>query len=452
MNATRSLLLSWLVISADASSLRLPIAISLDGFVRQADAAITRRHESNWEVLAPRPFGGKSVKVPLATRYFLERGEIAVDGQGDHLVLRLPVRYRVELGVPKVERNLDLGWKTVAASKTNEASIVLETRIKLGADWRVEARSEPQIESFTPCRLTAFKEQLQFDVTPQVRKAFTSGLAQAARELDRQIRERADLPRIAQLVWERFHQPVPVSAAFALQLRPDTARLATPVFVRREIRTGLLLEGELAPRRDEDGSSGTALPPPLPPLQLTTPIESLALDLSMKIPLEEANQRLAETLRGHRFVTKGGRRIQLEQIRFAVAGDRLVVEAEVAGDFKGRLAFSGTPRFDAATGFLQIEGLRYSLETENLLVRFANWMRQDAYRRQFEQAARVSLPDLLNRQKDRLEATMRESFPGTLAFTGRLDSIDIGQLSVNNGEVLIEGRARGNVILDVRGW
>lgn len=446
MIALRLLLLSSLLGGAMASSLRLPIAISLDRFVAQADASIPRHYESPWEILAPRALG-QPVKVPLATRYFLDRGEIAVEGQGDRLILRLPLRYRVELGVPKVERNLDLGWKTMATSKQAEASILLETRITLEPDWRLTARTAPRIETLPNCRLTAFRERLQFDVTPQVRRAFDAGLAQAARELDRQVRERADLPRIAQIVWQRLHEPIPVTAAFAFELRPRSAKLAAPVFVRREIRTGLLLEGELAMRQP------TSPPvPPLPALESTAPIEALDLDVLFAVPLEEANARLAESLRGQPFRTKGGRTVRLESIRFALAGERLVVEADVTGDFKGRLAFSGTPLFNAATGILSLEGFRYSLETENLLIRFANWLRQDTYRRQFEQLTRVSLPELLNEQKDRLEAVLKSSFDGGLRLAGRLDSVEFGRLAVDQNQLRIEGRAQGAVILDVQGW
>ncbi|MBY0505654.1 MAG: DUF4403 family protein [Bryobacteraceae bacterium] len=412
--------------------------IPLDGFVREAEGWIPVRHQSEWQPLEKSAFG-QSLKAPLATRFSLRRSPIEWQTLGDRIEMRLPVVYRVELGVPVIERGLRIGWRQVSYCEPKPGAVLrVETRLELQPNWAIEAHSRPVLDLAAPCRL----RNLNLDITPQVRRVFTTSLERAARELDAQIAQRADLRRLAANLWARLHEPVAIGPKLWLELHPRGVSLDRPRLEHGEVRTGLRLLGD--PR-----VSGVATPSPagpLPALSLTGDAGPASFDLDLDVDLTwpEFNARLQESMVGKVFQTAGNRRLRLTAISAAPNGERLVLEASVDGSFKGQLAMSGRPV--VRDGVLSFEELRYSLETDSMLIRLANWLRQDLYRRQFTKSARVDLVEFLGSQRQRLEEALRAGWTGgELRLEGKLERVESGAFELTGESLRIRARVTGEV-------
>jgi hypothetical protein len=453
----RGVKLAWIAFLASApglifgtkaeelSTLVLPVRIPLDAFVREAEGWIPKEHQSDWQALERSAFG-QSLKAPLATRFSIRRRPIEWRTLGDRIEMRLPVTYRVELGVPRLERSsparLGMGWKQVASCEPSAGAVLrVETRLDLLPTWAVHSVSRPVLELPGPCQLRALREHISLDITPRVRQVFTASLERSAIELDRQIETRTDLRRLASTLWARLHEPIPLGEQTWLMLRPRSVSIDRPRLENGEVRTGLRLLGypEIAGTADSDAVA--ALPPLVAGDPEATPSFSLDLDLDMTWP--ELNERLRASMIGKVFKTGGNRKLRLTGVSVAPNGDRLVMEATVEGSFKGHMGMSGRPTIHEGT--LIFEDLRYTLSTDSMLVRFANWLRQDQYRRQFMAMARVNLVDYLTANRKRIEESMRTSWTGEFRLEGQIEKMESAALEMTAASLRLRARAVGQV-------
>jgi len=427
---------------AAPSTVILPIRIPLDGFVREAEAWIPMQHQSEWQALEKSAFG-QSLKAPLATRFSLRRLPIEWRTAGAYLEMRLPVVYRVELGIPNVERKsrarLGMGWQTVSSCEPKAGAVLrVETRLELQPTWAILSHSRPIVELPAPCRL----RNLALDITPQVRQVFTASLERAARELDAQIQRRSDLRRLATTLWTRLHEPLSLGPNLWLELRPQSVGIDRPRLENGEVRTGLRLLGD---PRVSGAKEALTVVSALPPLVAIDSAEapSFALDLDLDLTWPEFNRRLQEAMLGKVFKTAGNRRLRLTAISAAPNGDRLVLEAMVDGSFKGRLVMSGRPVI--RDGILAFDDLRYSLDTDSMLIRLANWLRQDLYRRQFTSSAQVNLVSFLMSERQRIEESMRIGWTGEVKLEGQIDRLASASFDLTPDFLRLKTRATGQL-------
>jgi len=428
----------------------LPIRIPLDGFVREAEAWIPMQHQSEWQALEKSAFG-QSLKTPLATRFSLRRLPIEWRTAGDRLEMRLPVVYRVELGIPNVERKsaarLGMGWRPVSSCEPKNGAVLrVETRLELQPTWAILSRSRPILELPAPCRL----RNLALDITPQIRQVFTASLERAARELDAQIQRRSDLRRLATTLWTRLHEPLSLGPSLWLELRPQSVSIDRPRLENGEVRTGLRLLGN--PRVSGAKEALTVVRTvvrALPPLVAMDPADTptFAVDLDLDLTWPEFNQRLQEAMLGKVFKTAGNRRLRLTAISAAPNGDRLVLEAMVDGSFKGRLGMSGKPV--VRDGILTFDDLSYSLDTDSMLVRLANWLRQDLYRRQFTNAAQVNLVSFLASQRERIEESMRTGWTGEVKLEGQINRLESASFDLTPDSLRLRTHVTGQLSIIV---
>ena len=435
-----------LIHAAEPSTVVLPVRIPLNAFVREAEAWIPRQHQSEWQALERSAFG-QNLKAPLATRFSVRRLPIEWRTFGDRIEMRLPVVYRVELGVPLVERkstaSLGIGWKRVSFCEPNAGAVLrVETRLELLPSWAIQSRSRPILELPGPCRLKALRESISLDITAEVRQVFTASLDRAARELDRQIESRADLRHLANTLWIRLHQPIPLGEKLWLELHPRSVSVDRPRLEGGEVRTGLRLLGEPAIGGERESPAEVAS---LPPLVATEPSEAplFRLDLDLELPWPDLNERLQAAMAGKIFQTAGQRRLRITAVSAAPNADRLVLEATVEGSFQGRVSLSGRPVI--RDGTLAFDDLRYTLATDSMLIRFANWLRQDLYRRQFTALASVNLVDFLTAQRHRMEESMRTGMSGELKLEGQIERLEAAVVEITPASLRLRARASGQV-------
>ena len=438
--------LSQVIHAAELSAVVLPVRIPLDGFVREAEAWIPMRHQSEWQALERSAFG-QSLKVPLATRFSVRRLPIEWRTLGDRIEMRLPVAYRVELGVPGVARQsatkLGLAWTTISFCEPSAGAVLrVETRLELLPNWAIQSHSRPILELPAPCRLKALRESLSFDITPQVRQVFNASLDRAALELDHQIESRADLRGLARTLWTRLHEPIALGEHLWLELHPQSVSIDRPKLENGEVRTGLRLLGQ---PRISGAREALTVVAPLPPLVATdssdAPLFRLDLDLDLSWP--DLNQRLQAAMTGKIFKTAGQRRLTITAVSVAPNADRLVMEATVDGSFKGHIGLSGRPVIHDGT--LTFEDLRYTLSTDSMLVRLANWLRQDLYRRQFTAMASINLGDFLTAQRFRIEESMRTGWTGELKLEGKIDQLESASVEITPESLRLRARASGQI-------
>ena len=139
---------------------------------------------------------------------------------------------------------------------------------------------------------------------------------------------------------------------------------------------------------------------------------------------------------------------------------KIVVEASIdyrGGALKkyhGLVYLEGTPRFDAASSTLALDGLEYSLDPKrhNPFIRIGNRLAHDALRKRLAESARWSLAPQIAAMKSEIErATTRTLAPG-IAMHGRVATIEPQGLLARPEGVVIRIVATGEASVDVASW
>ena len=422
------------------SSIALPIEFDLSGFVADAERELPVRLQSGWEAV------GKTVKMPVAYRYELERSPMEIEGRGDRVVISAQVKYRVEVAVPGPSTQTGLAWRRVNGCQPKRtATVALETRIEFAGDWRVSARSQPRLVMPEPCRLTAARELVQVDISEKVRLAFVDGLNKAAKDFDRRVAAQMSLRELAQKAWSGLLEPVPLGGKAWLALRPARVLVMTPVVDGRVLRTGVVMDahpevvtGLLAPSGEER---------PLPPLELTSAAESFQLDWATSMSWPEAVAQLRQAVVGEQIKVSGRRVVRIEDVDLRPEGGRVFVTADLSGGVKGRIQLTGRPRFDAASRMLEFADLEFTLDTNSFLVRVADWFRHAGTRQQLVKLARVDVMKALDQSRVRLMSALQERFGTELQLEGQLTAVEPFALTFDAEAIHLNARLMGTLVL-----
>jgi hypothetical protein len=364
--------------------------------------------------------------MPVAVRYQVERQPMAMEGSGGMLRLRMPLRFRVELGVPALLG----GWRTIARCNPETGAVLrLETRIEVSESWRVTPHTQGAIETLAPCRLSALKQRIQLDVSPEVRRAFDTALRGAAADLDQQIAKRAPLADWGRQLWRILREQRPVAG-----LAVERIGLSPLRFEGGALACGLRIQaGTNEPGEDpvlervEDPASG-----------------GFALTLDLRMQAANVSALLEQALRG-RVIEGRGRKVCVESARLTSRPGKVLIEALVSGPFRGEIGFEGIPRVKGTT--LELDQLEYTIDTGNWLVRVASWFRHESYRRDFAKLARIDLGEWFQGQRVELTRGLKGLVPAALELRGGLTGIDAAEIRAGEGELEITARLRGDIEL-----
>lgn len=422
------------------SSIVLPIEFDLSGFVSDAERDIPLRLKSDWEAV------GKTVKMPVAYRFDLERSPLEVTGNGDRVLVSTKVRYKVDVGVPGPTPGSLVGWRRVNGCQPRKSvTVSLDTRVEFTPDWQLRGRSQPRLEMPEPCRLSAARELVNVDISEKVRLAFLDGLSKAARDFDQRLASQVVLRDLAARAWASLAEPMAVGERTWLRLNPSRVLVMRPVAVGRMVRTGVIVDGDPSVMTEPPGEPGEA--PLLPALELTDPREGFALNWSTAMSWAELSSHLQNLLYGEQIKVSGRRTVRIEGVDLRPDGDFVLVTADLTGGVRGRIQLAGRPRFDHSAKTLEFADLDFTLETKSFLVRVADWFRHDGTRKKLSALARVDVTKWLERSRGRLELALRERFGEDLRLEGAWTVSEPSDLSFDADSVRLTARLEGALTL-----
>jgi hypothetical protein len=424
---------------ATNSSITLPIEFDLSGFLRDAERELPQRLESDWEAI------GKTLKMPVAYRFELQRSQLELDGKGDRVLVSTQIRYRVDVAVPGPTSRLGIVWRRVNGCQPKEpVTVYLDTRIEFTRDWQLRARSKPAFRMPEPCRLSAARELVNIDISEKVRLAFLDGLNKAAVDFDRRLASQALLRELAEKAWAGLSEPIPLGERAWLRLNPARVLVIKPVATGRSVRTGVVLTGtpEFLPTLDARPSG------PVPAFDWAPEQpQAFQLDWSTALSWSELTVQMREILVGQQIKVAGRRTVRIEDIDLRPAGDRVLVVADVSGGVKGRLQLTGRPRLDASTQRLEFAGLEFTLATHNFLIRMADWFRHESTRRKLETMSRLDVGKSLAATRATLEKALRAKFGPELELTGNLTAGEPFALAFDDEKIRLDARLTGSLTL-----
>jgi len=399
----------------------IPMEVNLAAMAAQMEADLP-------ETLAESGYADE----PKNVRYRVDRDAIDVTMHGPELTLAIPLRFDA-----KARASSSSVLKGISAGCRAAATPSFTSHLSVDDGWGLQSttRAEPLAWS-EPCRV------MGMDLTDQLNEALTPKLEELAARVDVSIAEKVDLRASVEQAWRGLQEPIEVDAGMWLELRPQRLALAPLDGRDRLLRTELavvvrprVVPGKPAPSDRELADNG-----------------AMPAERGFRIALEallDYGTAADELLRavGDRSFGAAGQTVRLAGARVYGSGDRFVVQVELAGDVKASVYLLGQPRVDAARDELVIDGLEYSVETRNWMLKAADWLMGSGLRDSLAEGARFALGAELEQARARLERTLNEPLGPDLSMKGSVEAVEVQGVYVTPEGFLVIAVATGDLAL-----
>lgn len=371
----------------------------------ESSIPVHHRHEEEW-IPAKRRLNG----IPFEYQYYLWRGPVSFKVDGDRLVTEFPdVRYRVRVRLKDPNGDIRTAECGYGADAHMRMKLEATSEVRWSEHWVVHTNTQfgrPQFQE--PCRLSA----IDVDVTDLLDEWLNERLPSLASAIDQTFLNHVEAKKRAQIVWEKFQEPMELGSGTWLMYHPQNPRAGSLTLDRdRSVRTTVsmtfdpMIAGGAKPQVDRS---------PLPSLQIgPTAQEGVHLAVPMLVPYEGLNERLAREVVGEEIIPPVGSRIRITGVRVYGSGNSLISEVSVTGGVNGMLYLQGKPALAPDGHTLEFRDFDFTVDTSNVLVKFTNRMLYNSIREKILPYTKIEVGDRIETLRSRIKRQInRELSPG----------------------------------------
>ena len=391
----------------EPSVVNLKVGKTLREMREAVESAITLHHEHEKEwIPGKRQLNG----VPFDYQYYLWRGPVRFKMAGDRLITEFPdIRYRVRVRL----KDPDGGTRIAECGYGENANLHMRleaaSEVRWSDNWTMSTSTRfghPQFGE--PCRL----KPIDLDVTELVDEWLNQRLPSLASAIDQTFLTHAQAKKRAQIVWDKFQEPMELRPGTWLMYRPQHPRPG-PVTLNADqsVQTSISLAFDpmivVGPKPHLDSN-------PLPSLHIgPSAPEGFHLAMPMLIPYEEMTERMAKEFVGTEIIPPVGSRILVTGVRVYGSGNNLISEVTVTGGLNGTLYLQGKPTLTPDGRTLELSHFDFTVETSDRLARFTNRTMHDAIREKVLPNTKIEVGDRIEGLRSRVQRQMnRELAPG----------------------------------------
>lgn len=371
----------------------------------ESSIPIHHRHEEQWTP-GKRQLNG----APFEYQYYLWRGPIQFKVDGNRLITEFPdIRYRVRVRLKEESGEVRIAECGYGPDAHIRMSLNASSEVRWSDDWVVHTSTRfgtPQFKE--PCRL----QPIELDVTEMIGDWFNKHLPALASSIDQTFLQHAEARKRAQIVWEKFQEPMELRQNSWLTYRPKNPR-AGPLTIARDqsihtvvsmIFDPMITFGD-APKVDSIS---------LPKLEIGQPAQDgFHLAVPIVVPYEELNKVLAKEMVGQEIIPPIGSSIRITAVRAYGSGNKLISEVTLSGGMNGKLYLQGNAAIAPDGRTLELRNFDFTVDTSNILVKFTNRIMYDTIREKVAQNTRIDVGDRIEVLRRQVERQMnRELSPG----------------------------------------
>jgi hypothetical protein len=403
--------------------------------------------------VVPKTFGSmdsvRTVNGDERKHYAFEatRGPFTAFATGREMHLRATFAYRAR-GYYKVRFA-----PTISAgcgSDTEQPRIVVElaTPLTLTPDWHLV--SHARLVSIRPAS-TEQRDRcdvgiLNTDVTDRVIGAAKSALASKLPDIDRKVGT-VDLTERVTGWWGLLNRPIRLTDGVWLALQPQRLRMGKVSGESRVLTVPVTLD---ARPTIVTGAEPQIQVTPLPPLARDTVVDGFRIEMDGLVDYATATRAVTSALAGRRF-TRAGRTVAVQEIAVQPASrGRLLLSIAFAGDAAGRLQLIGTPRYQPASGIVDVPDLDFDLDTDSKLVSGYAWLRSDELRATIREKAHVPVQPALDKGRELLLSGLNRKLGDAVTLSATVDSVAVKGLFVTRDALIVRAEATGNAGVAVK--
>ena len=418
---------------AELSYLNIPIVIPLQSIEKAADAEVP--HTLGVDPFKYRMYGGAAPPAcGIDGGYAITREPLATSGTGETITTSADLGYwlkgRKQIPCP--------GPATVASCGTDgepprTARVSIDTALAILPDMTAKAQST--VGGVVPGNRCVL-HPLEQDVTDEVVTGLSAAVAKTLPAVDKRLAAALDLRKRMQTGWARMNEPAELRPNVWLALNPEGIGIVPVSAANGELHTGIQL------RLRPVVTAGKKPPPsakPLPPADVATPEDTFKLQIPVQMEQAYVQARLDKALdldQGGMTMSMAGYNVRVTSADVYGEGSQVVIKLTFSGDLNGTAYLKGTPVYDPDTRMLSFPDLDYTLDTNEALLRTANWFAQGQLRDRLRERFTVDMTQPVENMKQGLE-TVLNARRGNTQLHGTVQEFRLlGVYRLPNGDVL----------------
>jgi hypothetical protein len=367
-------------------------------------------------------------------------GAIQIGVEGQQILYRIPIKLWVkkDLGITNVEAN-------------GAIALDFTTDFQIQNDWSLETITElKEYEWLEKPRVKlGFVDLPVKFIASQILNSSKEMIAEA---IDEQVRANLDLKSEMTNAWDMLHQPFLVSEEYKtwMLLDPKEVYMAPITIDKDTIESTVVLRSQ--PKISLGEEPPAADMNPLPGFEWKE-VENKGFSILMEteIPFTEAERLAKENMVGQRFES-GRRYVIVDDIKLYGRGNRLVVETQLSGSYKGAVNLIGKPKYNAAQKKIVFQKMDVELKTKNVLHKTLGWLFKGTFKRQIQN----NLDQYLDENMTTLRETIQQEFNGVpispgIQMDGNLENLEVANVFVTTDAIKVWVSLKGLLSVEVRG-
>ncbi len=334
--------------------------------------------------------------------------DIVIDLEGNRLLYKVPLalEIRQEYMLAEVET-------------TGELTLHFATEYDISRKWKLRTQTSILRHEWVKkprAKMGVLNMPVQ-GIANMVLKRSKEELCQA---IDQQIEASVDLPAMVDSIWQSMQQPLLLSEEYHswLLLQPQKLQLSPIEMVDDTLHTAFLLQAKPRVYLGEPPEIHNTTT--LPPFSYSPAEQGFQLLIRTDIPFEEAQSMANENLQGYTY-EEGRKKITVDSVYLSGQGNKLLVELDLSGSYKGKIQLTGKPEISPDSTQITFDKLDYKLETRNLLLKGAGWLLKGPIKKQI----RKSIEYYMDYYLDYFKSSLQEEFA----------QMDLGQGFVAKGRL-----------------
>ncbi len=339
---------------------------------------------------------------------------ISISLDGSYINYRVPLKLRIKKGI---------AFTSIEAE--GEIALSLSTEYKIEKNWKLTTHTkviEYKWLQKPHLHLGIIDLPIKFIANTILKKSKTL----LCTTLDKELAKNFDLQSYVNEAWKMLQSPILMAEEFNLWLNISPVKVGmTPLISDGEtIKSTVMVQTYANALIGEKPKSEKQLQ--LPPYQLLDDLyEDFHLSLNTEINYLEAEKIMKKYVIGQTF-SRWNRSVKVENIAFYGKAEKVVIETKLTGSFNGDICLKWKPDYNPEKKEIEAEKLEYELKTNNILIRFINWLFnrriKKILKKQIDIQINENLTELSNKIKKELE---NYEISENVFLRGNLSKLDV---------------------------
>lgn len=379
---------------------------------------------------------------------------------GDNLMVRAWKQSRIELGLNGNELRYEIPlklWikyyyenKSLGITFTQpielEGAILLKfkSELSLNPNWTVTSKTTPVGYSWlkSPAlRLGPVDIPIGF-LADNILKNNQRPIAQA---IDNMVSEELNLRQYGIDAWKALSTPMKINEDYNTWIALQPVELYTiPVTsikgkIVHQLSIKALAEVFLGQPPHHETAS-------LPDLKIVDKVgKDFSIMLQTRLSYIEM-QTIASKYLVDKIFQIGSRSIKVTKIAVFPAGDKIALQAEVEGDVKGTIYFTGVPVYDSVTAEIKLDKIDFDIRTRNVLHKTASWLLNGTINRKIGEKLVFPIQKDVEEAKQQINEYLNNTkLTPELTLNGKIVRLGFGEIKILNDGLLIPIELGGNL-------